>query len=91
MTFVATDFDGHVQAKHGIQMPDGHAYWVFVGKVSILEGRTMLGFDVKDDSNWVARIASPDGSRSINLPGCQVQAVGQGSFGESSSVHTLVL
>lgn len=90
----ATDFDGHVSTKHGVTAPDGRAYWVFLGKVSILSAKDALGFDVNTaDSNWIARIESPDGERSMNIPGCQVQSVGQGSFlGDGTpSSHTLVL
>lgn len=78
MTFITTDFGGCVTTKHGVNMPDGRVYWGFIGSVSILEGKDMLGFEVKDDSNWIARIEN-DG-RSVNIPGCQVQAVMQGDF-----------
>lgn len=75
------DFPGAVSTKGGIVMDDGRSYWTFVGVVSILEGEPAVGFAIKDkDSNWFARVEAEDGSRSINILGCQIQAVMQGGF-----------
>lgn len=79
MSYNRINFEGQVTTKNGVYV-GGRSWFGFAGKVSILEGKDMLGFDVKDDSNWVARIESADGSRSVNLPGCQVQSVLQGAF-----------
>lgn len=92
MSFTVTHFEGAVVSKHGIYMDDGRAYTYFTGKISILEGKEMLGFAVTDDANWIARIESDDGSRSVNLPGCQVQAVMQGAnFRDTSSTWAYCL
>jgi hypothetical protein len=87
------NFKGSVTTKHGIAMPDGRSYWIFQGKVSVLSAEEMLGFEVNTaDSNWLARIESADGARSVNIPGCQIMAVHQGDFAEDGgSVHNFVL
>lgn len=75
------DFAGAVSMKNAMVMDDGRSYWTFVGNVSILEGEPAVGFAIKDkDSNWFARVESPDGKRSVNILGCQVQGVMQGGF-----------
>lgn len=73
-------FKGSVVLKQATPWMDGRSYWGFTGTVSVLEGKDALGFEVKDDSNWFARIESPDGEGSINVPGCQVRAVVQGEY-----------
>lgn len=78
MSYVVEKFDGCVITKHWSPLPDGKQYRGFVGKVSILEGKGALGFEIKDDSNWIARIEDDDGTSSVNIPGCQVHAVLQG-------------
>lgn len=80
MSYELKNFDGVVTVKDGISMPDGRAYYGFAGKVSILQD-SEVGIAVNaSDSNWIARIESPNGKRSVNLPGCKVQAILQGDF-----------
>lgn len=69
-------FHGAVILKQATWWPTGHTYHTFIGTVSVLEGKDALGFEVKDDSNWFARIEGERGS--INIPGCQVKMVLQG-------------
>lgn len=84
-------FKGSVALKQATPLPDGRSYWGFVGVVSVLEGKEALGFEVKDESNWFARIESPDGERSVNIPGCQVRAVVQGEHASPENNGYLVV
>lgn len=70
------DFAGVVLLKNFRLFPDGRQYIGVEGSVSIMEGKAALGFDVKDESNWIARVEGP--KTSVNIPGCQVAIVFEG-------------
>jgi hypothetical protein len=69
-------FEGTVVLKQSTWWMDGRSYAGFRGTVSVLEGKEALGFEVKDESNWFARIEGK--TASVNIPGCQVKMVVQG-------------
>jgi hypothetical protein len=72
--FQVEGFYGAVIMKEFTHSLDGQMYAVFVGTVSIIEDKKMLGFDVSDrETNWVARVDGPH--HSYNFAGCQVKGV----------------
>lgn len=81
MAFNMTKFEGCVVLKDWMLMPDRErSYKGFCGIVSIIQANEMTGFDVgKNEANWIARIENENGDESVNIPGCQIRAVLQGS------------
>lgn len=75
--FDPTGFDGIVQMKHFMLMPDGKQYIGAAGKVTFVTDMEMVGFEVKggETANWLLRVDGPGGS--LNILGCQVRAVHQ--------------
>jgi hypothetical protein len=72
--FTVEGFYGAVIMKEFTHALDGQMYGIFVGTVSIIEDKKMLGFDVSDrETNWVARVDGP--RHSYNFAGCQVRGV----------------
>lgn len=80
-------FTGSVVLRNAMTMPDGRGYYNIAGKLSILSDEELLGFKVASppDANWIVRVESIDGERSINVPGCQVASVLQGEFDTDST------
>lgn len=77
MSFNVKGFDGAVQLKNYVMMPDGKNYLGVVGKVSILSDSEVVGFEVKgsETANWIARVEGSKGS--VNILGCQIRLIHQ--------------
>lgn len=91
MNLTVEHFKGSVVLKQANPMPDGRSYWGFTGTVSVLEGKAALGFEVKDESNWFARVESEDGSKSINISGCQIRSIVQGEYASPDNNGFMVI
>ena len=72
--FQVEGFYGAVILKDWTAAVDGETFLLFIGTVSIIEDKAMLGFEVSDrETNWIARV---DGAtQSYNFAGCQVRGV----------------
>lgn len=78
--FKIEDFHGMVVLKEWMMCPDGQNRICVVGTVSIHNASEVAGFELgQKEANWFARIESPDGKESMNILGCQVRSVYQGS------------
>lgn len=86
-------FKGAIVLKDWFRMPDGRNYIIVSGKISIYKDQDAVGFEVnKSESNWVARVESEDGSKSINVLGCQIRVIAQGSeYCSGITLDTLVV
>ncbi len=67
---------GFVTVDEQTMAADGHYYWAFVGKISVLQGSSLVGFDIvtERNANWVAMIQGP--TQTYYIPGCKVQMIG---------------
>jgi hypothetical protein len=79
------DFDGIVITMDWIRMPDSRQYTGFAGKVTALSAKEAVGWEPTghNSANWLVRVAGP--TSSINLMGCQVRLVIEGSAAHTES------
>jgi hypothetical protein len=74
-----TDFEATVMCMDWVGFTDGGLYKGFHGRVTILSAKEAVGFEPTghNSANWFARVAGE--TTTVNLMGCQVRAVVQGS------------
>ncbi|AHZ84621.1 hypothetical protein Bb109J_c1931 [Bdellovibrio bacteriovorus] len=82
---VTENFDGVVVLKEWMICPDGQTYLGIKGKCSVMDNKSLVGFEATNrEANFIVRVESADGKRSINIFGCQIRSVVQGVFGKKS-------
>ena len=79
-TLTATDFEGTVFLKHYLHFLDGRQYVAFHGRCTVYSDKDAVGFEAKggETANWIVRVEGARGS--MNILGCQIRAVYQGSM-----------
>lgn len=86
---IVDGFDGVVVMKQWLHHPDGRQYIGFIGKVSIISDENAVGFKVSGgESNWIARVQGP--TTSVNVLGCQIRGVYEGSMCPTTSDFLVV-
>jgi|GEM_PF-4744838 len=87
-------FAGAVHLKDWIRDPrDGSTYLIVQGVVSIIPAKALGDFRPgSGEANWFARVENQDGTRSINILGCQTRAIEalHSYYSESRHIWSLV-
>ena len=69
-------FYGYVCFKDWITLPNGKSYKGYVGNVSIVKNKELVGFEASGrESNWCAVIQGHDQTHSAL--GCQIRCIGE--------------